>query len=184
MTPDLEQLGPKMRALLDDRHRAFVWHYVDTGCNASRAATLAGFPHKQAGIGSNPSGHRLLGRTDIQDAITELTWTVLKTATIPAVKSLEAMVRDPLHKHHMKAVEMVLDRHPDFAMKTEHKVTVEHTLTNGELVKRITALAEKHGWDAKTILGDKAKLLPKPKAAEVEDAEFEDLPDDLSDLLP
>lgn len=166
--PPVEQLGPRMKALGTDLIRRFVWEYVDNGGNATRAANDAGYSTKSRG--ANPAGYRNLQSPEVIAAIEEVTWSRLHSAIVPAVKGLEALVRDPLSKFHMKAIEMVMDRVPGFASKSEHTVKVEHTLTIDEMKDRVRNIATR-------LQLDPQKLLASSQTVDVEYSEVEDLSD-------
>lgn len=59
--------------------------------------------------------------------------------------ALEAIVDDPLHRDHYKALDGILAR-VGMPQVTEHKTTVEHTLNKAELVASIRGMMETLGY--------------------------------------
>lgn len=180
--PPFDQLGPKMQALRKDEQRLFVWAYVNNGGNATQAANDAGYG--KGGNGQHSTGWRLTQRQDVKEAMHECTWLVMHTAAVPAVKALEHLVRDPNHKDHARAIEMVLAR-TGFLAKSEHTTKVEHVLDERTMLARIVALCEKNKWDKQAILGASApqvKQIALPSAKYIE-AEVIDGSEGLEDIL-
>jgi hypothetical protein len=117
---DWGELGPAMKALRNDRHRAFVDFYlIETLSNGNkrnygaqaRAARKAGFggpntpAHSYAQI-----GWELMKDGRIVAAIAEESRKLLRAGAPEAVKAVHAGVRNPGHKDHARFVAMVLDR--------------------------------------------------------------------------
>jgi hypothetical protein len=111
---DWGQLGPAMRALPSNKWRAFVEFYLleepGYGAQAS-AARLAGFgkpkttPLNMARIAS-----RLMRDDRMIAAIGEESKKIVRGGAPEAAKALLALVRDPAHKDHARAIGMVLAR--------------------------------------------------------------------------
>jgi hypothetical protein len=127
---DWGELGPAMKALPNNRWRAFVEFYLlePPGYGAqTRAARRAGFgtdrtkPLYMARMAS-----RLIHDSRIQGAIAEESRLMLRAGAPEAVKALQNMVRDPEHKGHARAVEMVLARtDPEIQ---QHDMNVVHRI--------------------------------------------------------
>ena len=120
--------GPAMAALPSDRHRAFVLalYQVPPGYGSRVAAA------KMAGFGSSKStpsswasiASRLSGDERIQAAIYEEDCKRIRSSAPRAIRALENMLEDSMHKDHARAVAMTLDRiHP---IETRQVVDVTH----------------------------------------------------------
>ena len=122
------ELGPAMKALPNDRWRAFVRALVtDTkGYGAiTRAARAAGFGKATTRPSSLSKQAHDLSRDDrIIAAIAEETRKVIRVGHPEAVAALFSMVRDPAHRNHARAVAMVIDRCDPVV--TKHFVDVTH----------------------------------------------------------
>ena len=114
------ELGPAMKALSNDRHRAFVELYlIETFNNGNkknygaqaRAARKAGFgsPKTTARVYAH-LGWKLMRDDRIVAAIAEESRKLLRAGAPEAVKAVHAGVRNPDHKDHARFVAMVLDR--------------------------------------------------------------------------
>jgi hypothetical protein len=117
---DFGEPGPAMRALPNNRWRAFVEFYVLGSFTNSRknnhgaqaeAVRKAGF----GGPKTKPSilgqiGWKLMRDDRIIAAVAEESRKLLRSGAPEAVKALLNMVRDPDHKGHERAIGMVLDR--------------------------------------------------------------------------
>jgi hypothetical protein len=114
------EMGPAMKALPNDRWRAFVEFYlIETCTNASKknhgaqaaAARKAGFgnpdtdPHGFAHI-----AWRLMRDDRVIAAVAEESRKMLRAGAPEAVKAVLAGVRDPDHRDHGRFVAMLLDR--------------------------------------------------------------------------
>ena len=114
------ELGPAMRALPNDRWRAFVEFYLlGTFTNhrknnfgpQAQAARKAGF----GGPKTTPKimaqlGWKLMRDDRIIAAVAEESRKLLRSGAPEAVKALQNMVRDPTHPGHVRSVGMSLDR--------------------------------------------------------------------------
>jgi hypothetical protein len=130
--PALHELPDALRELRDARHRAFVWNYVFNGANGSAAARVAGYSdHLEA---AKVRAHHLLQRDDIQAAMAALTGRYLFTLAPKAILRLDALLDDPRHPKHVKAIELTLDRtgHPG-------KTTVDVNVSGSVQVNHIDA---------------------------------------------
>jgi hypothetical protein len=127
---DWGELGPAMKALPNNRWRAFVEFYLlePPGYGAqTRAARRAGFgtdrtkPLYMARMAS-----RLVHDSRIQSAIAEESRLMLRAGAPEAVKALQNLVRNPEHKDHVRAVAMVLARtDPEIQ---QHDMNVVHRI--------------------------------------------------------
>lgn len=148
------QDGPAMKALPTDRHRAFVraLYQVKPGYGSNvKAAKLAKFgtpdstPQSMATIAS-----RLAHDDRVLAAIHEMDQKMIRGVAPRAVRALAALVENPGHRDHMRAVATTLDRvHP---IETQHLVTVRHDATptlraTADVLARIDVLARAAGLD-------------------------------------
>jgi hypothetical protein len=128
---DWGQLGPAMRALPSNKWRAFVEFYLleepGYGAQAS-AARLAGFgkpnssPLVLAQIAS-----RLMRDERMIAAIGEESRKIVRGGAPEAAKALLALVRDPEHKDHARAIGMVLAR-------TDPETTLQNINVNHRVI--------------------------------------------------
>jgi hypothetical protein len=125
---DFGQLGPAMKALPNDKWRAFVRALVtDTkGYGAiTRAARAAGFGKANTRPSSLSKQAYDLSRDErIIAAIAEESRKVIRVGHPEAVAALFSIVRDPAHRDHARAVAMVIDRCDPVV--TKHSVDVTH----------------------------------------------------------
>jgi hypothetical protein len=143
---DWGQLGPAMRALPNNRYRAFVELYLleKPGHGAqTNAAQRAGFgtgrtsPLNMARIAS-----RLMRRDDIVAAIAEEARKIVRGGAPEAAKALLNLVRDPEHKDHARGIAMVLARtDPEISV---HDVHVTHKIVDPdqEALEELRALRQ------------------------------------------
>jgi hypothetical protein len=135
-----------MRALSNSRRRAFVEHYLlqEPGYGAAAAAArLAGYgkPNSTA-LSMTQLAYRLLREPTIVAAIAAESKKLLRSGAPEAVRALMAMVRDPSHKDHGRAVGLILARvDPEVS---RHDVNVMHRVvdTDEESLEELAALRE------------------------------------------
>jgi hypothetical protein len=124
----LGEYGPAMKALPNDKWRAFVEFYLleDPGRGAQTNAA------RRAGFGSPTSkpidmahiGWRLMRDERMQAAIAEEARKLLRGGAPEAVKALQNLVRNPEHKDHARGIAMVLNRvDPEI---TRHDMNIVH----------------------------------------------------------
>jgi len=131
---DWGELGPAMRALSNNRHRAFVEFLLlePPGHGAqTRAARRAGFgnarttPLNMARIAS-----RLMRNEKIIGAIAEEARKLLRGGAPDAVKALLNLVHSPEHKDHARGISMVLARtDPEIQ---QHDLQVSHRIIDAD----------------------------------------------------
>lgn len=141
-----------MQALKTDRQRAFVVALLEYGnANHTQAAIRAGFSEQSAGV----TGYRLAHDPAIQEAIREEGQRRLGGAVIAAASFLVQTIGDEgaQRKDRLKAAEMLFNR-TGLPAQSEHKVTVEHTMSQSEQLGAIKELATKLGLDYKSLVGD------------------------------
>jgi hypothetical protein len=128
------ELGPAMRALPNDRWRAFVMAYVTgkPGLGAiTRAAKLAGFGGKGGTSEHLRKQAWALSRDDrMIAAIAEEAKKVIRLGAPEAAAALLNLVRTPDHRDHARGVAMLLDRvDPTVSM---HDVQVLHKVVDAD----------------------------------------------------
>jgi hypothetical protein len=143
-------LGPKMLALRDDRRRRFAFFMSCGDLNATEAARQAGF--SDIGDACKVRAHELMHDETILDAIDEASRKILRGLAPLAVKRARDILNDRKHPHHGRMIETILNR-TGFGEKTEHKVTVEHTVDLKELRDFARRLAAETGIDPRKLLG-------------------------------
>lgn len=104
----MRHYGPKMRALTE-RQREFVKNWVEAGARYGQLADC----YRRAGFSSrNASGDArdLLARPHITEALTEYTKMLVRSGLPEYVNAMMAMMRDPAHPGHWKAVDSLMAR--------------------------------------------------------------------------
>lgn len=147
--PGPESLGPKMRALANDMQRRFVWALLHL--SAPREAAIAA-GYSDVSDGARVRASELMQNPAVQEALYEVGWNKLNSMAIKSIHALEAIIDDPKHPKHHRAIEMVLNR-TGFAAVTEHKVTVNHGQSNERMEKLAKKLAAELGIDAARLIG-------------------------------
>lgn len=147
---DVGQLGPAMRALPNDRWRAFVEFYVLETCTnkhkdnygaQANAARKAGFgkpkttPRAMAHI-----AWRLMSDERMLAAVAEESRKLLRAGAPEAVKAVKNGVRDPTHKDHARFVAMVLDRADPITSHQHIEVVHKHLDPDQEALEELRAL--------------------------------------------
>ncbi len=153
--------GPAMEAL-SPMMQQFVLALIQTGCSHAKAAELAGY---QGGPNTwKAMGWKLAHDARVQAAVHEEAQKLIRSTSIMAIGVITDIARDPKvdPKARLKAATELLNRSGLHAT-SEHKVTVERTLTDAGMIERIKTLATALGLDPKVLLG----------SAAVVDAEFE-----------
>jgi phage terminase small subunit len=175
--PEEGDLGPAMKAL-SPMQRNFIYALVETGGNPTNAAAAAGYCQdnqdpeaKRRNLSS--IGSQLMRKPGIVAAIQEESKKRLLTGGYLAVQKLLDLMDHPTPSISLRATNSMLDR-IGMGVTSEHKVVVEHTRTDQEIIARIKELATAKGLDPQLFLGR--------KAAEPIDAEFTPV-DDLGDIL-
>jgi hypothetical protein len=143
------ELGPAMRKLPNDKWRAFVVAYVTgkPGVGAiTRAARLAGFRGKE----HLRKRAWILAHDDrMVAAIAETAKKVIRAGAPEAVNALMALVRNPEHRDHARAIAMILARtDPEVqygVQEVVHKVADpdEEALEELQAVRKLGASREK-----------------------------------------
>lgn len=144
------QYGPCMRALPNDRWRLFVESYVlgvtrSGHPNAAAAARVAGFgkPNSTA-VRMAHLAWKLMRDDRIVAAIAEESRKLLRSGAPEAVRALQAIVRNPEHKDHIRGVAMVLDRADPVTTISHAQVDVTHRLLDPdeEALEELRALRQ------------------------------------------
>jgi len=171
---DWGELGPAMRALSSDKRRAFVCAYLlepPGRCAQINAARKAGYgtPRTKPGHMANIAW-RLMQDPRLVAAIAEESRKMLRVGSPEAVNALLNMVRDPEHKSHARAVEMVLARSdPPVVHQT---MTVEHRHSEGDMIELVRRFAKEIGVDEATLLGvNRPERVIEGHCVEVKDTE-------------
>jgi len=170
---------PEAYAKLPPQRRAWLQAYLDAGDeNATAAARRSGYGTEdgtpaQKNNACKTAGHRNIHDPDIQAAIRELAHERFRVAGYEAAAALMALVKDPTHKDHFKAVERVLAQNGMVAaVQVEHNH--KHSVTEKDQIEQVVALARRLGMDPRILLGS--------AGVEWVDAEFEDVKEPLTQL--
>jgi hypothetical protein len=147
--PEAPELGQKMLALRDDRQRRFAW-LVACGIMPTEAARAAGY--SDVADGAKVRAHDQMHNERVLEAIEECCRLVLRGLGPVAVRAARAILENPKHGFHGRMIETVLDR-TGFVARTEHKVTVEHTVDTRELEALARRLAQESGIPVRRLLG-------------------------------
>ena len=124
----LGEYGPAMKALPNDKWRAFVEFYLleEPGRGAqTNAARRAGFGSPRSKpIDMAHIGWRLMRDERMQAAIAEEARKLLRGSAPEAAKALIGLIRNPDHKDHARAIGMMLARtDPEI---TRHDMNITH----------------------------------------------------------
>jgi hypothetical protein len=147
---DWGELGAAMRALPNDRWRAFAEFYVlDTITNShknnygpqARAARKAGF----GGPNTKPRALALMGWRLMRDdrmmaAVAEESRKLLRSGHPEAVKAVLNGIRNPEHKDHARFVAMSLDRADPIESRQFVEVVHKTVDPDGEALEELRAL--------------------------------------------
>jgi hypothetical protein len=101
----------------------------------------------------------------ILEALHETAGKTMQSLAPLAITKAKRILQDEAHPGHSRMIETILDRSGHSA-KTEHKVTVEHTVDMKELEALARRLAAESGIDPRRLLGTDAKVI-EGKAEEV-----------------
>lgn len=145
-----ECLGPKMQALVNDMKRRFAFVMACGQLTQAEAARAAGYSDK--GDACKVRASELMQDPNVLDAIEEAAKKVLRGLAPVAIAKARAVLDDPEHPSHARMIETILDRTGHFA-RTEHKVTVEHTVSTAELEALAMRLANEAGIDPAKLIG-------------------------------
>ena len=155
--PEDVALGPRMRALPNDRMREFAWLMAHGAWNATQCAQEAGYADNGSDLDNSKSmirvqAHKLTHDPKIMDAIEECTRATLRGLAPLAVRRARMILENEKHPYHGRMIETVLDRTGHFA-KTEHMVRVEHSVDMRELEALARRLAAESGVGVERLLG-------------------------------
>jgi hypothetical protein len=126
---DWGQLGPAMQALPNDQWRAYVYHLVTQrpGHGAlTRAARAAGFGKNSTPTNLAKLAWRMSRDERLIAAVAEESKKVLRLGHPEAVAAVLALVRNPKHRDHMRAVDAVLSRSDPIESHSRHNIEVLH----------------------------------------------------------
>ena len=126
---DWGALGPAMKALPNDRQRAFVEYYVLSTKPGYGAQVTAA---RRAGYGMQDE--------QIQAAIIEASRKVLRGMAPGAVRAVHNLINDPAHKDHARALDMVLSRSDPITTHQVVDVTHRHVDAEQEALEELRAL--------------------------------------------
>lgn len=152
-----ECLGPKMQALPNDMQRKFAF-LIALGNTQHKAAEGAGYSGKGR---SRITGSELMQSPLVLDAVEEAARKVIRSLAPLAIQRARAVLEDPKHPGHGRMIETILDRTGHFS-RTEHKVTVEHTIDTAELEALARRLAAEAGIDAARLIGSNKVIEHEP----------------------
>lgn len=141
---DWGQLSPAMKALPNDRWRAFVSFFVvDPARGAAQAARRAGFgtPRSKA-IDFASNAARLMRDDRIIAAIAEQARAIVRAGAPEAARALLGMIRNPDHKDHARAVAMLLDRVDPVTSHQHVEVIHKHVDADQEAIEELRALRQ------------------------------------------
>jgi hypothetical protein len=173
------EYGPAMRALPNNKWRAFVDFYLvlppsRTGrfSNQAEAARRAGFgTPRSKPIDMASTAWQLMRDERMQAAIAEEAHKLLRSCAPEAAKALIELVRNPEHKDHAKGIGMMLARtDPEI---TRHDMNITHRVIDPEQeeLEELRALRELGTSREKMLQIFGGNRLPKLEAMEAADTE-------------
>ena len=179
--------GPAMRGL-SPQWRAFVEAKVQHGLSNRQAAKAAGYADTSVNV-LDATAYRLAHDPRVQAALHEETVKLMRAQGAKSVHVLIAMRDNPAveAKDRIKCALELMNRSGLHAM-TEQKVSVEHTLSDAEMDRRILSLCAELGiaeTEARKMLVAPSKVKPLLKAETIAtDATFEEVkPEDPNQVL-
>jgi hypothetical protein len=155
------KIGPAMAALPNDRMRGFVHALIQTGCNNSRAALLAGYQGNSDVL--KATGWKLAHDERIQAALEEEARKLIRSTSVMAINVVVDIAKDTKldAKDRLRAAVELLNR-SGLQARNESHVVIEHQLDRQAKIERIHDMAIKLGIDPVKLIGH----------ANVTDAEF------------
>jgi phage terminase small subunit len=149
--PDEEILGPAMSAL-NERQRAWVQAYYETGGNATEASKRAGYAPTSYGSAA-VMGCRMRQSPKIQKAMAEyIHGEACGDGIRLGYEVVYKIASNPQHKDQFKAASLLLAM-GGMAPITQHKVDMKVELSVSEKVDRLKQMAEILGMDQAHVLG-------------------------------
>lgn len=164
------EMGPAMRALPNDRWRAFVVALV-TGKQGKGAQTNA---YRAAGFASNsPRAQRVEASKMVRDeriiaAVGEECRKFLRVGHPIAIHALFNMINDTKHRDHARAVGMLLDRVDPVTTRHDMLVTHQHISPDQEALEELRALRQLNVTREKLIEVFGGNYLPRLERLEAE----------------
>jgi hypothetical protein len=145
--PDWGQLGPMMRALPNDRWREFVYEYANgpPGHGAlTAAARAAGFGKKSTPTNLAKIAWKISRDDRFIAAVAECSRKIVRAGAPEVANALLALVRNPAHKDHGRALQMLLDRADPIETRSHHTVDVTHKIEDldREAIEELRALRQ------------------------------------------
>jgi phage terminase small subunit len=153
---DKESLGPKMLALSSDQQRLFVWWMANGAPTVAAAARAAGYSNVKEG--AKVRGCVLMQQPAILEALHETAGKTMRSLAPLAITKAKRILENEAHPAHSDMIKTIMDRSGHSA-KTEHKVTVEHTVDMKELEALARRLAQESGVPVQRLLGSDAKVI-------------------------
>jgi hypothetical protein len=128
-------LNDEMRALPNNKWRGFIEHFLleEVGYGAQAAAARkAGFgTAKSSALTMTQIASRLMRDPRVIAALAAESKKLLRAGAPEAVKALMALVRDPTHKEHGRAVSLILARTDPETVR--HDVSVTHRVVDPDV---------------------------------------------------
>ncbi len=150
--------------------RNFVWAKMNGARSNLEAAHMAGYKGDKNTLAV--TGHRCAHDEKVQAAMLEEARKRMNETGILAVNQLAGLLTSNDEKTRLRAIEMTLNRIGLHAL-TEHKVDVNHSISDADSIKEIFTLAKALKLDPKLLLGQAG--IEVPKEVEVIDAEFDEI---------
>jgi hypothetical protein len=142
------QFGPKMSALPEKR-RALVIALFDDDAPALGRGLLV-YAARKANFGSPTSSTKSLGviagrivhDDDVQEAIKEHSHRVMRAIPPEAIRALKAIIADPKHRDHMRAIDAVLNRSDPLQTISTVKIQDERPEAIAQATEKVLARIE------------------------------------------
>ena len=168
------RFGPAM-SKLTAQEQLFVLNFFDNGGNQTKALEDAGWEAKNRNT-LNRLAHYHIHRKEVMEAIKEESQrrTVMMTAKVQA--AVEALVDNPQHQDHFKALKMMRDD-AGVSRAVERVLNVKVEVTDADKIEAIKLFAINHGMDPKKFLG-----FDPDQAVEAEFSEVRPEDDELREL--
>lgn len=176
--PPEELMGEALRRL-NARQQKFVCALAVFGGDQKKAYAYAGYHSKDDKVAS-AAASRLAANPDVQEAIREETLRRIGTNQLLAISTITQLAADtktPPATRLAAAKELAgLAGH---VVRTEHKVVMEDTRSASQIAMAVRELLQQPELKKIGVVTN----MPLPIGAGAVDAEFEEIPDELKDLL-
>jgi len=145
---DPATFGPAMLDLTEKQQRYVIALLETGGTNETQAALMAGY-----GTGYETRAYELSRNPKVLAALREEADKRLRSGALLAASKLIEIAMDKQHKDQFKACTELLNR-GGLIVQTQHKLIIEDTRSDDEVIKRVASMAKSMGMDPKAVLAN------------------------------